>query len=124
MTARRLYLSAQTPQNGTRKIPKTKMRLVKSPVNVGICAAGRPTSWRRRGRKANTWAMPSASIVETIPYTTRSERHPWAGREADTGAGAAGSVAGTPGVVRGAAGSWVTGGVYRRDGSRRGTIPG
>ena len=67
MTARRLYLSAQTPQNGTRTIPKTKMRLVKSPVNVGICAAGRPTSWRRRGRKAKTWAMPRASIVETIP---------------------------------------------------------
>jgi hypothetical protein len=67
MTARRLYLSAQTPQNGTRTIPKTKMRLVKSPVNMGIWSAGRPTSRRRRGRKANTWLMPMVSIVETIP---------------------------------------------------------
>jgi len=31
ITARRLYLSAQTPQNGTRKMPNTKIRLLNRP---------------------------------------------------------------------------------------------
>ncbi len=67
MTARRLYLSAHTPQNGTSTMPKTKMRLVKRPVNVGIWSSGRPTSRSRSGRNAKTWATPSASTVEVMP---------------------------------------------------------
>ncbi len=50
ITARRLYLSAHTPQRGTRKIPNTKMRLLNSPVNVGMSRAARPTSASRSGR--------------------------------------------------------------------------
>ena len=67
ITARRLYLSAQTPQNGTRTMPNTKIRLLNRPVKVGTWDAGSPTSPRRSGRNENTWATPMASTVEVIP---------------------------------------------------------
>ena len=67
MTARRLYLSAQTPQNGTRTIPNTKISEEKMPVKVGTWSGGRPTSRRRSGRKAKTWLTPSDSTVEVMP---------------------------------------------------------
>ena len=66
MTARRLYLSAQTPQNGTSTMPKTKMRLLNRPVNVGTCDAGSPTCPSRSGRNEKTCATPIASTVEVI----------------------------------------------------------
>ena len=62
MTARRLYLSAHTPQNGTRKIPNTKMRAVKMPVKAATSGASSPIWWSRSGRKAKTWLTPVDSI--------------------------------------------------------------
>ncbi len=67
MTARRLYLSAQTPQNGTSRMPNTKMSEVKMPVKAGMSASGRPTSRRRSGRYAKIWLTPSDSMVEVMP---------------------------------------------------------
>ena len=66
MTARRLYLSAQTPQNGTRTMPNTKMRLLNRPVKVGTCELGSPTWLSRMGRNAKTWDTPIDSTTDVI----------------------------------------------------------
>ena len=64
ITARRLILSAHTPQNGTRKMPNTKMSAVKRPVSGITCSGAIPTSCRRSGRNAKTWLTPIASTSE------------------------------------------------------------
>ena len=49
--ALRLYLSAQTPQNGTRGSPKKSAAAESRPTVVATSASGTPRSRTRRGRK-------------------------------------------------------------------------
>ena len=79
ITAFRLYLSAQTPQSGTRGMPKTKMRALNSPTNWIRSASARPIARRYDGTNAKIWLTPRPSTIDVIQKIARRARQSWRG---------------------------------------------
>src|SRR5579863_5018602 len=105
MISFRLYLSAQTPQNGKSGKPITKPSAASTPTQVGICAAGTPNCCRKIGRKALRWPNACDSTtpasVNTASNTRQSFSAPRLGAAPDdaaapdaTGVAASSEVAG------------------------------
>src|SRR3990170_2977760 len=70
--ALRLYLSAQTPQNGTRGSPKKSAAAESRPTVVATSASGTPRSRTRRGRKLTKCPKPTVSMKPAVAKTRAS----------------------------------------------------